>query len=269
MESEQVETYLRFAIDVAEAAGPIALKYFRRGARVSDKATGGFFDPVTAADREIESQLRAEIERRFPGHGIVGEEHGATAGGGGLVWVIDPIDGTRAFISGMPAWGLMIGLAENGEPRLGVVHQPFLGETFYGDRRGAWLRLPRSGGDEPAAMRTRPTRRLADAVLYCTHPSMFRLAGELAAFERVAGACRMSRFGGDCYAYCMLALGEVDMVVESGLQSYDILPLMPILEGAGAVVTDWQGNPPLQGGRVAVAATPELHAELLAALADR
>jgi histidinol phosphatase-like enzyme (inositol monophosphatase family) len=268
MEPDDIESYLRFAVEAAEAAGPIALKYFRRGARVSDKATGGFFDPVTAADREIESQLRAEIGRRFPDHGVVGEEHGTIIGGSGLSWVIDPIDGTRAFISGMPAWGVMLGLVEDGEPRLGVVHQPFLGETFYGDRERAWLRAARSGR-EPVAMQARATRRLADAVLYCTHPSMFRDAGELAAFERVAAACRMPRFGGDCYAYCLLALGEIDMVVESGLQPYDILPLMPILEGAGAVVTDWQGRPPLQGGRVAVAATPELHAELLATLAGQ
>ncbi len=264
MERAQIDSFLQFAVQAAEDAGPIALQYFRRRTGVSNKAGGGFFDPVTAADREIESRLRAEIGRIYPDHGIIGEEHGVTASAGGLSWVIDPIDGTRAFISGMPAWGIMIGLVEEGRPLLGVVHQPFTGETFSGDGATAWLRSSRDGSR--AQMRARPTRRIGDAVLYCTHPSMFREAAELAAFERVTAACRMMRYGGDCYAYCLLALGEVDLVVESGLQPYDILPLMPILEGAGAVVTDWEGKPPLTGGRVAVAATPKLHAELLAVL---
>ncbi len=262
MESSDAKQYIEFAVETVEAAGPIALKYFRSGTAVADKRSGGFFDPVTAADREIETFLRDAIAARFPGHGVVGEEHGTKVGREPLCWVIDPIDGTRAFISGMPAWGLMLGLVEHGEPQLGVVHQPFIGETFYGDGAGAWLRA----AGRVVAMRTRATQRLGDAVLYCTHPSMFA-DDELTAFERVAAGCRMARFGGDCYAYCLLALGEVDVVVESGLQPYDILPLIPVLEGAGAVVSDWQGQPPLEGGRVAVAATPELHAEVLAKLA--
>ncbi len=261
MERDEIDAFLRFAVDAVEAVGPIALGYFRRGVRVADKATGGFYDPVTAADREIETALRHSIEQRYPGHGIIGEEHGIKEGVEALQWVIDPIDGTRAFITGMPAWGIMLGLVDAGEPRLGVVHQPFIGETFYGDGRGAWLRA----GGAAVEMRARATRDIADAVLYCTHPSMFA-AAELAAFERVASACRLSRYGGDCYAYCLLALGEIDMIVESGLQPYDILPLMPILEGAGAVVTDWQGRPPLQGGRVAVAANRQLHSALLSVL---
>lgn len=262
MQRDEIEAYLRFAVEAVEAVGPIALGYFRRGVTVADKATGGFYDPVTAADREIEAALRLSIEQRFPGHGIIGEEAEAKVGVDSLSWVIDPIDGTRAFITGMPAWGIMLGLIEAGEPRLGVVHQPFIGETFYGDGSGAWLRAAGETGE----MRARATRDIADAVLYCTHPSMFD-GRDLAAFQRVADACRLSRYGGDCYAYCMLALGEVDMVVENGLQPYDILPLMPILEGAGAVVSDWQGERPLQGGRVAVAATTELHAALLSTLA--
>lgn len=262
MEQREVEEYLRFAVAAVEATGSIALGYFRRGVGVVDKGSGGFFDPVTAADREIEAALRAAIAARWPGHGVIGEEDGVASGEGTLYWLIDPIDGTRSFITGMPAWGTMLGLVEAGEPRLGVVHQPFLGETYCGDRSRAWLR---SRGSE-MAIAARPTRALADAVLYCTHPSMFAGA-DAAAFDRVAAACRMSRFGGDCYAYCLLALGQIDMVVENGLQPYDILPLIPILEGAGAVVTDWHGCSPLAGGHVAVAATAELHAELLERLA--
>lgn len=261
MTRDDIDRYLEFAIEAVEQAGPIALKYFRRGAAVANKKSDGFFDPVTAADREIESFLRERIAQRFSGHGVIGEEHGAAAGSSSLSWVIDPIDGTRAFISGMPAWGMMMGLVEGGEPRIGVVHQPFLGETFVGDRERAWLRA----AGRRTEMHVRSSVRLADAVLYCTHPSMFS-AAELGAFDRVAAACRMSRFGGDCYSYCLLALGEIDVVIESSLQPYDILPLIPILEGAGAVVTDWQGNPPLAGGAVVVAATAELHAEAMAAL---
>jgi myo-inositol-1(or 4)-monophosphatase len=261
MERRDIDEYMQFAVSAAEAAGPIALRYFRRRVQVSDKATGGFFDPVTAADREVEAALRAAIEQRYPGHGIIGEEDGVKAGVGALGWVIDPIDGTRAFITGMPAWGIMLGLVEDGEPRLGVVHQPFLGETFCGDRRRAWLRAD----GESVSMHARETRDISDAALYCTHPSMFSGA-EARAFDRAAAACRLMRYGGDCYAYCLLALGEIDMIVENGLQSYDILPLIPILEGAGAVVTDWEGRPPLHGGRVAVAATPELHTALLEVL---
>jgi myo-inositol-1(or 4)-monophosphatase len=261
MTRDDIDRYLRFAIEAVEEAGPIALKYFRRGAAVANKKSDGFFDPVTAADREIEMFLRERIAQRFADHGVIGEEHGATAGRSSLSWVIDPIDGTRAFISGMPAWGMMMGLVESGEPRVGVVHQPFLGETFVGDRERAWLHA----GGERTEMHARPSTRLRDAVLYCTHPSMFS-ASELDAFERVAEACRMSRFGGDCYSYCLLALGEIDVVIESSLQPYDILPLIPILEGAGAVATDWKGDPPLTGGAVVVAATPELHAEVMAAL---
>lgn len=263
MQPAEIEQYLQFAVAAAEAAGPIALGYFRNGVRVADKSAGGIFDPVTAADREIEAALRKAIAARWPEHGVFGEEEGRVLGSSALDWVIDPIDGTRAFITGMPAWGIMLGLVEAGEPRLGVVHQPFLGETYYGCGANAWLRA----GGVATALRARPTRELADAILYCTHPSMF--AGDDAtAFERVVAACRMSRFGGDCYAYCLLAMGQIDMVVENGLQPYDILPLMPILEGAGAVVTDWQGRRPLTGGHVAVAATPQLHAALLARLAS-
>jgi len=261
MDGRELEDYMQFAVSAVEAVGPIALRYFRCRVEVSDKATGGFFDPVTAADREIEAALRAAIEERYPGHGIIGEEDGVKVGVDARSWVIDPIDGTRAFITGMPAWGIMLGLVEAGEPCLGVVHQPFLGETFCGDGGRAWLRA--AGGS--VEMRARATRDIGDAVLYCTHPSMFS-GDERKAFERVADACRLSRYGGDCYAYCLLALGEIDMVVENGLQPYDILPLIPILEGAGAVVTDWQGRRPLRGGRVAVAATPELHSGLLAKL---
>jgi len=261
MQKADKAKYLETAVELARAAGPIALRYFRRGADVDNKRGEGFFDPVTAADREIEAFLRDEIGARFPDHGVIGEEHADKPARGSLAWVIDPIDGTRAFISGMPAWGIMIGLVEDGQPLVGAVHQPFTGEVFYGDGERAWL----ADSSGARAIASRKTAALTDAVLYCTHPSMFS-AEETAAFDRVADACRMTRFGGDCYSYCLAALGEVDLVIESGLQPYDILPLIPILEGAGCRVTTWQGDQPLQGGQVIAAAHESLHTEAAALL---
>lgn len=261
LSARALREHLEAAAEVVEAAGPLALRHFRSAVAVDDKSGGGRFDPVTRADREVEAFVRAELERRFPGYGILGEEQGLAPGTSPLRWVLDPIDGTRAFISGMPAWGILLGLSDDSGPLVGVMHQPFLGETFLGDGRGAFLRA--GGVETPLACRG--TTALAEAVLYCTHPDVFS-PEELVAFERAAGACRMARYGGDCYAYCLVALGQVDLVIEASLQPYDIAPLVPILEAAGAVVTDWRGAPAHEGGRVLVAATPALHEAALARL---
>ena len=264
MQDSDKTRYLNFAIKVVEAAGPIALKYFRRDTRVADKGAGGAFDPVTAADREIEASMRQRITECYPDHTIIGEELGGAAigeNGDRPCWVIDPIDGTRAFISGMPAWGIMLGMAEAGEPEIGVVHQPLLGETFAGDGNKCILR----GASGETSIRTRSQCEPQQAILYCTHPSMFS-AADLAAFERVSKQCLMSRFGGDCYSYCLLALGRIDLVIEADLQPYDILPLVPIIEGAGGIVTDWSGQTPSKGGRVVAAGDCKLHAWALSEL---
>lgn len=254
---------LDFVQSLLPEAGRIALGYFRRPMRVEDKTGGRDFDPVTAADREIEAFLRERIHARYPEHGIVGEEHGNRTGQAPWSWIIDPIDGTRAFISGVPAWGTLVGLREHGRPVAGLVHQPYLEETFAGCAGEGWFE--RRG--ERHRLRTRPEVRLGEAILYCTHPSMFPTRHEREAFERVAARVRLARFGGDCYSYCLLALGQIDLVVEGGLQAYDIQPLIPIIEAAGGVVTGARGEDAREGGFVVAAANPALHREALAVIA--
>lgn len=246
---------LEFAVRIAEEAGEIALRYFRSPLEVSNKSAN-LYDPVTRADREIEQQLRKRIAAEYPEHAIVGEEHGATDGNH-MKWIIDPIDGTRGFITGSPMWGMLIGVMDDNVPVAGVIHQPFLRETFYGSNEGAFFR----SGRGLEAIHTRPTERLADAVLYTTHPGMFSEEADGKAFEKVNRTCLFSRFGGDCYGYALLAAGYADLVVEAALQPYDIIPVIPVIEAAGGVVSDWSGNPPLGGGRIVAAATPALHRE--------
>jgi myo-inositol-1(or 4)-monophosphatase len=258
----EIRARLEAAAEIVDAAGPIALRHFRTPLDVANKARGVAFDPVTRADREVESFVRAELARRFPDDGIEGEEEGVTAGASPLRWVLDPIDGTRAFMTGMPAWGILLGLAQGARALAGVMHQPFLRETFLGTDQGAWLR----DGAGEKALRTRPTAELEGAILYCTDPACFVTPETRAAFERVSAECRLRRFGGDCYAYALIALGQVDLVIEAGLQPYDILPLIPILEGAGGVVSDWRGGSAHAGGLVVAAANPAIHARALARL---
>jgi myo-inositol-1(or 4)-monophosphatase len=249
-----------FALELAHTAGGIAQAHFRRPVTVENKGERAF-DPVTNADRAIERVLRAAIVARYPEHGIVAEEDGERAGAGEYTWFIDPIDGTRAFMTGSPLWGTLIGLARGPRPLFGLLVQPVLEEVFFGGPSGSWL----IKAERRDRLKGRPCRNLAGAVLASTHPDMF--TGETAAaFRALAAQCLLHRFGGDCYNYAMLAAGFLDLVVEGQLKPYDIVPLIPILEGAGCVVTDWEGRAPLEGGEVVAAATPELHAAALAAL---
>jgi myo-inositol-1(or 4)-monophosphatase len=249
-----------FALELAHTAGGIAQAHFRRPVIVENKSLTAF-DPVTNADRAIERVLRAAIVERYPDHGIVAEEEGERAGAGEYTWFIDPIDGTRAFMTGSPLWGTLIGLTRRERPLFGLLAQPVLEEVFFAGPSGSWL----IKSDRRDRMQSRACRNLAAAVLASTHPDMF--AGErAAAFRSLAAQCLLHRFGGDCYNYAMLAAGFIDLVVEGQLKPYDIVPLIPILEGAGCVVTDWQGRTPLKGGDVVAAATRELHAAALDAL---
>ncbi|WP_342165517.1 histidinol-phosphatase [Methylobacterium sp. SD21] len=253
----------RFMEDLAHASGKAILPFFRAQFALEDKARGGApFDPVTEADRAAEVVLRAMIGKAFPGHGILGEEFGTEREDAECVWVLDPIDGTRAFIAGLPTWGTLIGLTRHGVPVRGLMHQPYLNEIFTGDGRTARLR-------GPAGERTLRTRRcgdLAQALLATTDPRLFAEGEEADRFRSLEGRVRLSRYGTDCYAYCMLAAGQVDLVVEAGLKPYDICALIPIIEGAGGRVTAWDGGSAAKGGRVVAAGDPRLHEAALKVL---
>ncbi|HVV92954.1 MAG TPA: histidinol-phosphatase [Hyphomicrobiales bacterium] len=250
--------FAAFVDRLADAAAEAVLPFFRTAIGMEDKSHGGRFDPVTAADHAGEAALRQLIQRTFPTHGIIGEEFGSERTDADYVWVLDPIDGTRAFVCGMPAWGTLIGLLRGGQPVYGMMSQPFIRERFHGDGASARYRGP--NGNRKLA--TRPCRRLADAVVATTSPRMFT-ATEGAAFEAVEAEARLTRFGGDCYSYCMLAAGHVDLVIEAGLKPYDIVALIPIVEGAGGVVTTWTGAPATEGGRIVAAGDPAVHAAAL------
>ncbi len=256
---------LPFCRELLEEAGEIALSYFRRELAVDNKLEEGRFDPVTRADREVEAFLRKALHKHFPDCAVIGEEGGVTPGTSELSWVIDPIDGTKAFISGLPTWGMLLGLKQGRQLLAGMMYQPFTGEYFVGSTAGAFLHH----GEQRRVLQTRQGTSLAEAILYCTHESMFDGPENLAAFRRVADRVRLQRFGGDCYAYCMLALGRIDLVVEDTLQPYDIMPLIPIIEAAGGVVTDINGGPADEGGFVVAAANAALHREVLDVIREK
>src|SRR6185436_19919828 len=249
-----------FALELAHTAGGIAQAHFRRPVTVENKSATAF-DPVASADRAIERVLRTAIDARYPDHGIVAEEEGERAADSEYTWFIDPIDGTRSFMTGSPLWGTLVGLTRAGVPLFGLLCQPVLEEIFFGGPSGAWLIKP----ERRDRLKVRRATELAGAMLTSTHPEMFSDT-ERRAFESLAKRYLLHRFGGDCYNYAMLAAGFVDLVVESQLKPFDIVPLIPILEGAGAVVTDWQGKRPMSGGAVVAAATAELHAAVLEVL---
>ena len=255
-------TFVDFAHGLADISAEAILPYFRKSLSITNKAAGAGFDPVTPADRAAERAVRKAIRTRFPQHGITGEEYPPIAGEGRYRWLLDPIDGTRAFMMGSPLWGTLIGLLDGPEPVLGLMNQPFTGERFWSDGRVSRLR----GRDGKARrLKTRSCARLTDATLTSTHPDLFS-APEAAGFEAVKAHVRMTRFGGDCYGYCLLAAGFVDLILEAGLKSYDIVPLIPIIEGAGGRVTTWDGDPPTQGGRIIAAGDARVHKQALALL---
>jgi histidinol-phosphatase len=248
-----LETLLAFAGRLATAASDSIMPHFRAPTEVENKTVDGF-DPVTAADRDAEAAMRRLINRAYPDHGIIGEEYGAERESADFVWVLDPIDGTRAFITGVPVWGTLIGLLHEGRPMLGMMAQPFTGERYTGDGSRAWYRGP--GGDRPLS--TRRCGSLAEACLFTTSPYLFS-DEEAEAYRRVERATRLARYGCDCYAYCMVGSGQADIVIEAGLKNYDVVALIPIVEGAGGRFTTWQGGSAAAGGRIAVAGDPGLH----------
>ncbi|MDH3472376.1 MAG: histidinol-phosphatase [Rhodospirillales bacterium] len=229
------EHLIGFAERLATAAGEVVRRHFRGGLEVHDKADA---TPVTLADREAEAEIRRLIAESHPAHGVVGEEQGSDRPDAEYVWVVDPIDGTKRFITGNPLFGTLIALLRDGRPILGVIEMTLLGERWIGAAgRPTVLRE----GAEAREVRVRPCPSLGQAVLAASSPHMFDEQGEFPAFERVRKAAKMALYGGDCFNYGTLACGYIDLVVEADMAAYDFMALVPVVAGAGGVVTDWQG----------------------------
>ncbi len=249
--------FATFVDELASVSSETILPFFRTSLSITDKGKDRF-DPVTVADRSAETAMRTMIRRSFPAHGIVGEEYGPDRADAEYVWVLDPIDGTKSFIAGMPAWGTLIALTRFGEPVFGLMNQPFIGERFSGDGLAARYRGPAGERD----LHVRACATLAEAVLFTTSPLLMNDA-DRACFRKVEEAVLLSRYGGDCYAYCMLAAGHIDLVIETELKPYDIIPLVPIIVGAGGIVTTWENESPVAGGRIVAAGDKRVHAAAL------
>ena len=252
---------LALAEDLADVARKATLAHFRSAGLTADSKEAARFDPVTIADRAAEAAMRRLITARRPQDAILGEEMGAAPGTSGLTWVLDPIDGTRGYLSGTPTWGVLIALSDAGGPVLGIIDQPYIGERFLGGFGQARL----DGPQGRRRLATRAPRPLAEAILFTTFPEV-GTADEGAAFHALSAQVRLTRYGMDCYAYALIALGQVDLVVEAGLQAYDIQAPIAVIEAAGGIVTDWQGGAAHQGGRVLAAANAPVHAAALAVL---
>lgn len=249
------EELLAFGNALADAARPIALKYFRQPIGFEQKDD---LSPVTIADRTIEEELRRRIGERYPQHGVLGEELGQ-APGERYTWYLDPIDGTKSFITGMPLFGTLIALADADQATLGIIDMPALGERWTGDGRVATL--------NGAPARVSGVVRLSEAQIYTSSPDFFQ-PEEWSRYDALSRRCLFRRFGGDCYQYGLLASGHCDLVVETSLKSFDFMALIGVIEGAGGLIRDWRGLPltPASDGRVVAAATPELMEQALAAL---
>ena len=252
------------AAEMADMARRVTLRYFRTNRLdTQNKAGGGAFDPVTQADRACERALREILARRRPLDGILGEEEAPVRSQNGLTWVIDPIDGTRAFMSGMPCWGVLIAVNDGAAPMMGLIDQPFTEERFFGGfGRATYAR----GTRDVTPLATRSTDALEQAILYSTFPEIGS-DEERRRFETVRDSVQLTRYGTDCYGYALLAMGQIDLVIEAGLSAYDIQGPMAVVAAAGGIVTDWEGGAAYQGGRVLAAANRDIHAKALASLA--
>jgi histidinol phosphatase-like enzyme (inositol monophosphatase family) len=245
---------------LADAAKAETLPRFRSGLAVVDKG-GQHYDPVTAGDQLAEAAIRALIEESFPGHGILGEEHGSTGLDREFVWVIDPIDGTRAFISGVPMWGTLIGLYQNGRARMGLIDQPFTGERYFADGNSSTY----SGPDGERRLEVRDCGSLSNAILFTTSPHLF-VGEELARYREIESQVRLFRYGTDCYAYALLAAGHVDLVIENSLKPYDVGGIIPVIEQAGGIITTWDGGRPEMGGTIIAAGSRAVYDQARAIL---
>lgn len=248
------DDFRQFVGATLDETGKIGLRYFRQQIEITQKADAS---PVTAADIDIEALIRYRIMEAYPSHGILGEELATLNSRAEFCWVIDPIDGTKSFISGMPLWGTLVALMKDTAPIFGIIDVPMLGERYVGT---SGHQTERNG----EKIRTSGCRELRNCNMFATSPDMFS-ASEFKVFDSLSSKARFRRYGGDCYSYAMLASGKIDAVVEAGLKPYDYLPIVPVVNGAGGVMTDWTGNPltPSSDGRVIAAASPALHQALL------
>lgn len=251
----------RVAHLMADAARDVILPYFRSRSLGADNKLADGFDPVTEADRAAERAMRDVLGRERPKDAILGEEYGAKDGSSGLTWVLDPIDGTRGFISGTPTWGVLIAVSDSAGPFYGIIDQPYIAERFEGAPDGARMIGPQG----EAALKTLAPRNLSDAIAFTTFPEVGEPA-EGEGFHAVASKARLTRYGMDCYAYALLAAGQIDLVIEAGLAAYDIQAPIAVVQAAGGIVTDWQGRPAHEGGRAVAAANADIHAQALAIL---
>lgn len=259
MRSDDLASFVRLAERLADESGTIVRRHFRSGLTVDDKDD---LSPVTIADRESEAAMRRIIEAEFPDHGIIGEEYGEKNPDAPYVWVLDPIDGTKSFITGKPLYGTLIALMREGRAAVGIINHPSLNERWVGA-----LGRPTLFNGRP--VKSRAAAGLGQAVLYTTSPYMFKSPESAAAYERVRRAVKLAMFGGDCFAYALVASGWADLVIEEGLKVYDFCALIPVLEGAGGLITDWRGSAlSLESdGRVIAAGDRRAHAQALALLA--
>jgi len=247
---------------LADAARPVTLLHFRSSSLEADNKISGGFDPVTVADRASEMAMRDILAIRRPDDGILGEEFGSRTGTSGLTWVLDPIDGTRGYISGTPTWGVLVSVIADDAPLFGLIDQPYIGERFAG---GFGVRSV-TGPHGTRKLATRPNIALADAIIFTTFPEVGTVT-EGAAFKAISSRAKLTRYGMDCYAYALLAAGQIDLVVEAGLKPYDIQAPIAVIEAAGGVITDWNGGPAHDGGRVVAAGSRALHSTALQILA--
>lgn len=261
MTDQEIAELWSVADDMADAARAAILPYFRTAGLQADNKEEHGFDPVTVADRAAEKAMRDILAKRRPDDGILGEEYGTRDGTSGYTWVLDPIDGTRGFISGTPTWGVLIALNDASGPQLGIIDQPYIGERFY----GGGMRCEVVGPLGAAPLAARRGRDLSAATVFTTFPEVGSEV-EGAAFHKVAQAAQLTRYGCDCYAYALLAAGQIDLVIEAGLNAYDIAAPIAVIEAAGGIVTDWDGGPVHEGGRVLAAGSAGLHAEVMAIL---
>lgn len=254
---EQSQEFLQFMHRLADASDRVTHQHFRNEIGVENKEVGSF-DPVTVADRGAEEVIRALIEEHYPAHGIIGEEYGSIRTDAEYVWVLDPIDGTRAYISGLPIWGTLIGLLHQEKASFGMMSQPHTKERFFGDGKQSFIRY----GEHVRPLITRPCDAIDNATMFTTSPALFD-DRERPLYDRVEAQVRMPRYGTDCYGYAMIAAGQCDLVIESGLQIYDIAALIPIVHGAGGIITDWQGGSAEQGGQILACGDKQLHTSIL------